>query len=203
MTAQQAAALVVAVTGHRPHRLRSAQTERLAAQAGQLFDDLAPLAATVAVRSALAEGADRQLARLALARGCTLHALLPFARADYLADFGGAASLREFEQLLGRAARCTELPGRRAAPVAAYHALVPALLDGADLLCAVWDGAPAQGPGGTAEVVAEACRRGLPVVHLSACSAAPAALLLADGLPDGRPCDGAALRAALAERLPR
>lgn len=203
MTAQHAAALVVAVTGHRPHRLAPAQSERLAAQAGQLFDDLAPLAATVAVRSALAEGADRQLARLALARGCALHALLPFAHADYLADFGSTASLREFEQLLGRADRCTELPGRRTAPVAAYHALVSALLDGADLLCAVWDGAPAQGPGGTAEVVAEACRRGLPVVHLSARSEAPAALLAADGPPDGRPCDRAALHAALAGRKPR
>jgi hypothetical protein len=203
MTAQQAAALVVAVTGHRPHQLRHAQTERLAAQAGQLFDDLAALAATIAVRSALAEGADRQLARLALARGCALHALLPFARADYLADFGGAASLREFEQLLGRAARCTELPGRRATPVAAYGALVPALLDGADLLCAVWDGAPAQGPGGTAEVVAEACRRGVPVVHLSSSSDAPATLLAASGPADSRPCDREALQAALAGGAPR
>lgn len=200
MTAQQAAALVVAVTGHRPHRLRHAQTERLATQASQLFDDLAALAAATAVRSALAEGADRQLALLALERGCALHALLPFARADYRADFGSAASLHEFDRLLGRAARCTELPGRRAAPDAAYHALVPALLDGADLLCAVWDGAPALGPGGTAEVVAEACRRGLPVVHLSTRSDAPAALLSADGPPAGRPCDRDTLQAALAAR---
>lgn len=194
------APLVVAVTGHRPHRLRHAQLERLDEQAAALFDDLAALAAEAAVapptwlRSALAEGADRQLAQIALAQGCALHALLPFACADYIADFDTPTSLWEFGRLLGRSRRLTELPGRRDAPEAAYHALVPALLAGADLLCAVWDGAPAQGPGGTAEVVAEALRRGVPVVHLSTRRDAAATLLGAAG---EHRCDRAALRATL------
>ncbi|HSV68996.1 MAG TPA: hypothetical protein VLI72_02700 [Methylibium sp.] len=197
------APLLVAVTGHRPHRLRHAQLERLDAQAATLFDDLAALAAEagtgapVWLRTALAEGADRQLAQLALARGCALHALLPFACADYIADFDSPASLWEFGRLLGRSHRLTELPGRRDAPEAAYRALVPALLAGADLLCAVWDGAPAQGPGGTAEVVAEARRRGLPVAHLSTRSDAAATLLAAAG---ERACDRAALRETLGGR---
>ncbi|MFF4619567.1 hypothetical protein [Nonomuraea jabiensis] len=37
------------------------------------------------------------------------------------------------------------------------------ILEDADLLFAVWDGQPARGYGGTADVVAEARRRGVPV----------------------------------------
>ncbi len=38
-----------------------------------------------------------------------------------------------------------------------------AMLDRADRLFAVWDGKPARGYGGTADVVSEARKRGLPV----------------------------------------
>ncbi len=37
------------------------------------------------------------------------------------------------------------------------------MLDRADELWAVWDGEPARGPGGTADVVAHARGRGVPV----------------------------------------
>jgi hypothetical protein len=37
------------------------------------------------------------------------------------------------------------------------------MLARANRLFAVWDGQPARGYGGTADVVAEACRRGVPV----------------------------------------
>lgn len=41
------------------------------------------------------------------------------------------------------------------------------LLRQVDLLIAVWDGKPAQGPGGTPDIAAQALEQGLPVVHLN------------------------------------
>ena len=38
------------------------------------------------------------------------------------------------------------------------------MLDRIDLLIAIWDGAPAAGPGGTGAIVAEATARAIPVV---------------------------------------
>jgi hypothetical protein len=45
----------------------------------------------------------------------------------------------------------------------AHMAASRAMLNGADRLFAVWDGKPARGYGGTADVVAEARQRGIPV----------------------------------------
>ena len=40
------------------------------------------------------------------------------------------------------------------------------MVDRCDVLIAVWDGEPARGPGGTAEIVAYALERGRPIVHI-------------------------------------
>lgn len=164
--------LVVGVTGHRPHRLDAIELARLLSHARDVLRDLAQAAAgqgtaDVILVSALAEGADRHLARLALARGYGLHAVLPFAREEYATDFDTSESVTEFERLLDDAQRVVELPGDRRRSGEAYEAAGHAILDVADLLVAVWDGAPGRGRGGTAEVVAEAWRRRMPIVHLS------------------------------------
>ena len=39
-----------------------------------------------------------------------------------------------------------------------------------DLMLAVWDGSPAKGKGGTADVVAYAVRRGVPLFHINPAS---------------------------------
>lgn len=86
------------------------------------------------VISALAERADRIVARRLLARPATrLVAVLPLAADDYEADFSAAASLRG-------SAHCE-------------------VLDRADVLVAVWDEQCAQGQGGTAAIVAQARKR--------------------------------------------
>jgi hypothetical protein len=61
----------------------------------------------------------------------------------------------------------TELDGHAGLAGRDYLRAGHAMLDQADLLLALWDGAPSRGTGGTAEVVEEACRRGIPVIHLS------------------------------------
>jgi len=161
--------LNIGVTGHRLNRISQRQLDQLAPQVQQFLAQIAVAARTPALGlvSGLAEGADRHLARLALDAGYALHAVLPFARETYAHDFSGSASRTQFNELLARAGRVTELPGRPGFSAQAYRRAGHALLDEADVLLAVWDGQPAQGAGGTAEVVNEACRRRMPVIHVS------------------------------------
>ncbi|MGY4829955.1 hypothetical protein ACVNIS_15400 [Sphaerotilaceae bacterium SBD11-9] len=161
------------------NRISQRQLDRLTPEVEPV---LAQITAAAGARGAclvsgLAEGADRHLATLALDAGYTLHALLPFQRDTYAADFASDASRADFTQLLARAAHVTELPGRRGFASQAYRRAGHALLDQADVLLAVWDGQPAQGAGGTAEVVNEACRRRIPVVHLATNALEPPMLL--------------------------
>lgn len=164
--------LNIGVTGHRLNRISQRQLDRLTPQVQPLLAQVAQAAqatgaASVTLVCGLAEGADRHVARLALETGYGLHAVLPFDRDLYVRDFREAASRREFEALLRRAERVTELPGRAGFHAQAYHRAAQVLLDRSDLLLALWDGRPAQGPGGTAEVVNGACERRMPVVHVS------------------------------------
>ncbi|HET7864191.1 MAG TPA: hypothetical protein VFL86_07250 [Burkholderiaceae bacterium] len=161
------------------NRISQRQLDRLTPEVQPVLAQIASAAVArgACLVSGLAEGADRHLARLALDAGYTLHALLPFQRDTYAADFESDASRAEFTQLLARATHVTELPGRRGFAAQAYRRAGHALLDQADVLLAVWDGQPAQGAGGTAEVVNEACRRRIPVVHLSTNPLEPTTLL--------------------------
>lgn len=174
--------LNIGVTGHRLNRISQRQLDRLTPQVRALLAQAAERARSLGVVSprlvcGLAEGADRHVARLALDEGYGLHAVLPFDRDLYARDFPSAASRREFDALLRRAERVTELPGRHGFGSQAYHRAGQALLDRSDLLLALWDGRPALGPGGTAEVVNAAVRRRMPVVHVSTALHTPPMLI--------------------------
>jgi hypothetical protein len=120
------------------------------------------------VVSALAEGADRLVAEAVLRRpGARLRVVLPMAQSEYVADFATPESRDEFLALLARAYELVELPAR-ATRDEAYAAANDRILDGVDVLVAVWDGADAQGRGGTAEVVARARSRHLPLAWIHA-----------------------------------
>ena len=69
------------------------------------------------------------------------------------------------------------MPGTRAAAEDAYVAVGRAVTAHADVLVALWDGEPARGRGGTAEIVEHALRRGLPVIHVPIDPALPTRLL--------------------------
>ncbi len=128
------------------------------------------------VVSALAEGADRLVARRILERpGARLLAPLPLPRSDYIADFASAASKQEFLALLERAAEIVELP----APTVreqAYEAVGAYVLDRSQVLLTVWDGQGAQGRGGTGAVVARARARQLPIAWVHAGNRKPGTL---------------------------
>jgi hypothetical protein len=116
-----------------------------------------------AVLSSLAEGADRLVVQHALARPAVhLIVLLPLLRDEYMKDFESDGSRREFLELLDRADEVIELPPQPSRS-AAYRTAGLYILDHCDALIAVWDGKDAQGSGGTAEIVARARQRKLPI----------------------------------------
>jgi hypothetical protein len=146
---------VVGITGHRvlPRAVEQLVDAALRDAVGRYTDD-----ELVGV-SALAEGADTLFARAVLDAGGSLVAIVP-AR-------GYRAALPDahrpvFDALLARAVRVIALDF--ADPTdAAYMNAGLRMLDEIDLLVAVWDGQPARGFGGTAQVVDAAEERHLPV----------------------------------------
>jgi len=163
--------LRVGVTGHRnidceDTALRTAVGKRLG-----LIESLCPkgTAATpvnLTVVSALAEGADRIVAWTGIARGASLEAVLPLPLDDYLSDFKSDTSRSEFCTLLiDHASAITELPAA-AARDEAYERAGRAIVDRSEVLLALWDGQPAHGRGGTAEIVSYAQQQGVPVLQV-------------------------------------
>jgi len=120
------------------------------------------------VMSALAEGADRLVAKRLMTReGTRLLAVLPMSRQEYEADFESAASKKEFGELLDDADEVMEIPPQPHRDDA-YEAGGKTVLEESDVLVAVWDGQAAQGIGGTGGIVAEARRRKMPIAWIHA-----------------------------------
>lgn len=114
----------------------------------------------------LADGSDQLTAEIALDLGFELHAVLPFAREIYAADFAEGHPSQAFAGLLSRATRIFELPSTRYEEGSAYSLVGRATVSHSDVLVAIWDGLPARGRGGTAEIVDLAVRCGVPVIHV-------------------------------------
>jgi SMODS and SLOG-associating 2TM effector domain 1 len=122
--------------------------------------DTTPISLTVV--SALAEGADRIVAREAIKCGASFEVVLPLPLDDYLTDFESAKSRSEFRTLLDRASAITEL-GPAGGRDEAYERAGRAIVDRSDVLLALWDGQSARGRGGTEEIVSYAQRERVPV----------------------------------------
>ena len=184
--------LCVGITGHRHEALAPDYLARLPEQIRDVLDLLTRGSATVQAGaadcfaaceprfvfvSALADGADQIATEAALEQGFSLQAVLPFARDEYRRDFTRAGAATRFDALIGKAERVLELPGGRDREPEAYMMAGRATVAHCDVLIAVWDGLPARGRGGTAEVVQLAIKRGSPVVHLPIDGAAPAQIV--------------------------
>ncbi len=159
----------VMACGHRDVGLEQADITLLTRRIGETLDTISGLSqGSPAIIVSLAEGADRLFVIEALAREWPFVAVLPFSEDEFERDFESAASRRDYQTLLARAEHVIEPPGIRGdvSDGAAYAAANQVMLDQAELLLTVWDGEPARGPGGTAEVVAQARARGIPVVWI-------------------------------------
>jgi hypothetical protein len=146
----------LAITGHRGLSAElEAEIDRMIRSA------VAETGAVVGV-SCLADGADAVFAQAVLDVGGSLVAVLPAARyretlpEDYRPVY---------DRLLARAGKVVQLPFVTPDPHA-YMEAGKRMVDESDLLLAVWDGQPGRGPGGTADVVAYARSRGVPVTVL-------------------------------------
>ncbi len=173
--------LTVGITGHRPPRLPDARLEALQVSVGLVLARISETLSAVQrthsqvlstqppclrLMTALAEGADTLAAHAALQRNWQMDACLPFPAEDYATDFAEGPARACFEHLLTQATSVMSLHGTRDAPSAAYEAVGRVVLDQSDILLALWDGDPARGRGGTAQVVAEAVARHIPVIHI-------------------------------------
>lgn len=121
--------------------------------------------------SSLAEGADRLVARAALARkGWTLTVVLPLDRDDYATDFATDESQHEFAALLEAATDTEHLPPQPTREDA-YFAAGLRMVAHSDVVLAVWDGEPARGRGGTGDIVAHVRAIGAPLAWVNSSNA--------------------------------
>ncbi len=110
--------------------------------------------------SCLAQGSDQIFAKVVLECGGAIEVVLP--AADYRAQKVKPDNLAEFDDLISRARMVRTLPFGKSNRDA-YMAASEEVLDSVDSLIAVWDGNPSGGYSGTADVVAAARERGIPV----------------------------------------
>jgi hypothetical protein len=185
-------ALRIGVAGHRINRLLAADAdlaaveqcaqallreiagaaEQLRVEQGEVYRDTRPLLRLI---SSLAEGTDQIVAAIAAREGYTIDVLLPGDADGYASYFQTPVGPTSYEprdtlaallensavgavQTLDGAFETEELR------TAAYVVAGRALIQHSDVLIAVWDGSRARGPGGTADVVAQALRLDIPVL---------------------------------------
>lgn len=146
----------IAVTGHRGF---DARTVALVDEA--IRTELGALGLTDGLFgvSCLADGADQIFARAVLECGGLLEVIVP---ADEYRDGLPDAAHATYDELIAKATQVRQL-GFVRSDERAHMAASAEMLRDADRLFAVWDGQPARGYGGTADVVAYARGRGVPV----------------------------------------
>src|SRR5262245_29106348 len=172
--------LVIGVTGHRD--LRDADVPRLEQEVAAVIAGLrrdylhGDKETPIVVLSALAEGADRLVARVALKHGAQLIAPLPMPIDEYRRDFEPGlkpGNIAEFEELFAQAIAAPVMPlqGRSLEMIATekssrdqqYRELGIFITRHCHVLLALWNGDDADmSPGGSAEV-ATYKREGVPL----------------------------------------
>ena len=163
--------LSIGVTGHR----RLSDVERLERGVDTALEHIKEVFPRTSWRimSSLAEGADRLVVHRAIRSGIRrLVVSLPLPRDEYLKDFDSQESRKEFLQLVDTAEQVRE-PSPTQTRADAYAAAGAFVLDHSDALVAIWDGKEAQGQGGTADIVAKARLKGLPIAWVHAGNRAP------------------------------
>lgn len=111
--------------------------------------------------TSLAIGADQLLARLVLEKHGKNRAVLPFA--DVERSFA-PEDVPAYRELARQAAvEVLDTPGT---DQDAYLAAGYRVVDLSDVVLAVWNGRPAKGKGGTADVATYALRRGVRLIHI-------------------------------------
>ena len=149
--------LSVGVTGHRD--LVEDERPALESRVRVVFDGLTAGYPDLDLQllTALAEGADRLVAQVAIQLGISLIVILPMEQEEYEKDFETAESLAEFRSILSKAQQTVTLSyvsgegsqGRNSQ----YAQLGLFISNHCQVLLTLWDGKPSNAMGGTAQVV--------------------------------------------------
>lgn len=142
----------IAITGHRG--LPEATIELVDRELRELLADERDLTGL----SCLADGADQLFARAALDLGGRLEVIVP---AERYRDALPAEVHAAYDELFAEAVRVHRLDFTESTSES-HMAASRFMIDRADTLVAVWDGKPARGYGGTADIVAYAREVGTP-----------------------------------------
>ena len=150
------------------HRNVEAVEQALSSQIAVVFRQLNAehMRERISLLSSFAEGADRLLLATAAELGMQYACVLPCAPDCFREDFVSRESRAEFERLLD-AALSVVYPDWPLDKEAGYVWASEAVVDRCDILVAIWNGAPGNGPAGTAGTVARALARGIPVIWVS------------------------------------
>src|SRR5512134_1945560 len=116
--------------------------------------------------SSIAGGGDQLFVQQARVIGLSWHAILPLSRAEFAKDFTPAdwAAVEETLAAADHVRTISEYGDRKDG----YLDCGIETVNGSDVLLAVWDGEPARGRGGTADVVQYARSIGKPVMIIDA-----------------------------------
>jgi hypothetical protein len=128
-----------------------------------MSDELDALGPAVTGVSSLAIGADQLFASLVVDRGGKIHVVIPFP--EYERTFG-PQDVGAYRRILSKADLVEVLP-MSGTDEDAFLAAGKRIVDLADLMIAVWNGQPARGKGGTADIVAYAIRKGTRLIHIN------------------------------------
>ncbi|RDI48545.1 hypothetical protein [Nocardia mexicana] len=145
----------IAITGHRglPSETTELVDKAIRAELAKRSDE------ELVGLSCIADGADTLFARAVLDAGGSLIVVVP---AQQYRDGLPTEHHVVYDDLIARALDVIALSYRESTSEA-HQAASERMLDNADELFAVWDGKPARGYGGTADVVAVAQQRGMPI----------------------------------------
>lgn len=154
----------IGITGHRTLASEQLIRESVKIVLGKLDKMLSRTPHTFVAVSPLAEGTDRLVAKEVLEWQASedkpsLDAVLPLPVDDYMRDFVSKESKDEFRAFLAKAKSVLTL-GETTTREAAYENVGHYVVDNCDVLIAIWNGKPAAGQGGTAEIVEYARRAG-------------------------------------------
>jgi hypothetical protein len=151
----------IGITGHQT--LRSAfGWDWVDASLRSVLAEYCPLCVGV---TSLAVGADQRFASIVLDLGGAIEVIVPFP--EYEHRFGNERDRLAYRAFLEAAQFVLTLPRLEGRDESSYLAAGKRVVDESELLLAVWDGKPAGGLGGTADIVGYAESLGKKLVHIN------------------------------------
>ena len=160
--------LYVGVTGHMNLK-RSGSLDRAIFSAIEMVRTSGNVSSgdrPIAILTGLAGGADQFVTAIAMPLpDVHLLVILPFGESAYLAEFPDDDTRSEYRRLIADADSVTVLEYEAYEPDS-YSALGQCVVDNCDVMIALWNGQPPNGPGGTGDVVEAARAAGKPLIWI-------------------------------------